>query len=306
MPEAKPFRVGVIGLGAMGAHIATRLVREGFNPIVYDVADPSVRMFTNDVGGMMSGSPKLLARCSDIVITALASEVDLREALFGWEGLVSGLRQGGVLIDLSTADPLATFELAKTLAERNIEMIDAPAPGTPDDARAGKLTLVAAGNKEAMERCQLLFAVLASRFVHAGPAGSGRAAATLGDFPRGDGLLAASEALRINERIGLDRSVVVGIGDSQGGVGPWRAATLRTQMLTWKFDSGLDLGHVLKGMTVSEGVSHSGNVHAPPLAALPGLRRKRRSGQEQIKRSCRSGSKPRSYRRPTSKPDRGK
>lgn len=271
MLELKPFRVGVVGLGAMGARIATRLVREGFNPTVYDVADVAVRMFTNDVGGMMSGSPKMLAQCSDIVITVLASEADLREALFGWEGLASGLRRGGVLVDMSSADPLATIALAQTLAERGIDMIDAPALGTPDDARAGKLTLIAGGDKAVVERCQPLFAILATQFVHAGPVGSGRAGAALGDYLRGAGLLAAAEALRIGQRLGLDPAALVGIGESLGGVGPWLAAALKTQVLTRKFDSGLALGHVLKGMEVSEAVANGTGVHAPLLAACRGV-----------------------------------
>ena len=62
MVDAARPRLGVIGLGAMGARIATRLVWQGFNPQVYDVVDVAVRMFTNDVGGMMSGSPKMMAQ----------------------------------------------------------------------------------------------------------------------------------------------------------------------------------------------------------------------------------------------------
>ena len=86
---ARP-RVGVIGLGAMGARIATRLVWEGFNPQVYDVVDVAVRMFTNDVGGMMSGSPKMMAQSCDVIITVLPSADALRDVLYGWEGLANG------------------------------------------------------------------------------------------------------------------------------------------------------------------------------------------------------------------------
>ena len=96
---ARP-RVGVIGLGAMGARIATRLVWEGFNPQVYDVVDVAVRMFTNDVGGMMSGSPKMMAQSCDVIITVLPSADALRDVLYGWEGLANGFAAGGVVIDM--------------------------------------------------------------------------------------------------------------------------------------------------------------------------------------------------------------
>src|SRR5271166_374187 len=267
MPDATRPRLGVIGLGAMGARIATRLVWEGFNPQVYDVIDVAVRMFTNDVGGMMSGSPKMLAQSSDIVITVLPSAEALRDVLFGWEGLAGGFKPGGVVIDMSTSDPLATVELARRLAERGIDLIDAPALGTPADARAGKLTLVIGGDAAAVERCRPIFAVLAARTLHAGPVGSGQAGAALGDFLRGAEILAASEALRIGQRFGLDAASVIEIGEVLSGVGPAMGALLREQVLTRKFNTGLALGHVLSGLRITADVARSAGVHAPLLAA---------------------------------------
>lgn len=263
---ARP-RLGVIGLGAMGARVATRLVWEGFNPQVYDVVDVAVRMFTNDVGGMMSGSPKMLAQSSDVVITVLPSAEALRDVLFGWEGLAGGFKPGGVVIDMSTSDPLATVELAQRLAEHGIDLIDAPALGTPADARAGKLTLVIGGDAAAVERCRPIFAVLAARTLHAGPVGSGQAGAALGDFLRGAQILAASEALRIAQRFGLDAASVIEIGEVLSGVGPAMGALLREQVLTRKFNTGLAVGHVLKALQITAAVAQSAGVHAPLLAA---------------------------------------
>src|SRR6516165_216584 len=131
MPDAARPRLGVIGLGAMGARIATRLVWEGFNPQVYDVVDIAVRMFTNDVGGMMSGSPKMLAQSCDVVITVLPSAEALRDVVYGWEGLVGGFMPGGTIIDMGSSEPVATVDLAKQLSEGGIDLIDAPALGTP-------------------------------------------------------------------------------------------------------------------------------------------------------------------------------
>jgi 3-hydroxyisobutyrate dehydrogenase-like beta-hydroxyacid dehydrogenase len=231
----------------MGARIATRLVREGFNPTVYDVADVAVRMFTNDVGGMMSGSPKMLGQCCDIVMTVLSSAADLRDVLFGWQGLASGLRHGSILIDMSSADPRDSIELAKRLAERGIEMIDAPAIGSPADARAGKLSLIVGGDPTAVQRCQ--------------------AGAAIGDFLRGAGILAATEALRIGQSAGLRPEQLIEIATTLGGAGPLVAEMLRSQVLSRKFDSGLALGHVLKGIEVTDGAARSAGIYAPLVAA---------------------------------------
>ena len=268
MVDAARPRLGVIGLGAMGARIATRLVWQGFNPQVYDVVDVAVRMFTNDVGGMMSGSPKMMAQSCDVIITVLPSADALRDVLYGWEGLVGGFAPRGAVIDMGASDPTATAALAKRLAdERGIDLIDAPALGTPADARAGKLTFIIGGDQAAVERCRPIFAALAERTFYAGPPGSGHAGAVLGDFLRGAQILAASEALSIGQRFGMDAQSVVEIGEMQSGVGPALSAMLREQVLTSWFGTGMALGHVLRGLEATTNLAQSTGVHAPLAAA---------------------------------------
>jgi 3-hydroxyisobutyrate dehydrogenase len=263
---AKP-RIGVIGLGAMGARIATRLVWERFNPQVYDVVDVSVRMFTNDIGGMMSGSPKMMAQTCDVIITVLPAADAFRDVLYGWEGLVGGFERGGTIIDMGGSDPLTIAECGQRLAERGIDLIDAPALGTPAEARAGKLTLVIGGDVSAVSRCQEIFAALASRTFHVGPVGSGQAAAALGDFLRGVQILAASEALCVAQRFGLDLKSVIDVGQALSGIGPTMADLLRDQVLTRGFNTGLALGHVSKGTTTAAAVAQSVGALTPLLVA---------------------------------------
>jgi 3-hydroxyisobutyrate dehydrogenase len=263
MADAPPLRLGVIGLGAMGARVATRLVWRGFNPQVYDVVDVAVRMFTNDVGGMMSGSPKMMGQTADVVITVLPSPEARRDVLFGWEGLASGLKPGGTIIDMGGSDPLETAGLAKQLAERGLDLVDAPALGTPADARAGRLRLIVGGEQAAVVRCQPILAALSEHPVHAGPPGSGHAGAALGDFLRGAEILAASEALRIGQRFGLSLEAVTEIGETLGGLGPRLSAMLREQVLTRRFETGMALGHVLRALEVTTAVAAATAVHAP-------------------------------------------
>jgi 3-hydroxyisobutyrate dehydrogenase len=263
---ARP-RIGVIGLGAMGARIATRLVWERFNPQVYDVVDVSVRMFTNDIGGTMSGSPKMMAQSCDAIITVLPSADALQDVLYGWEGLAGGFARGGVVVDMGGSDPLVTVELGKRLAEREIHLIDAPALGTPAEARAGKLTLLIGGDETAITKCQPIFDVLASRTFRVGPGGSGQAAAAIGDVLRGVQILAASEALRVAERFGLNPRSVIDVGQAIGGVGPAMARLLQEQVLTRRFDTGLALGHVLQGTAITASLAQASGVHAPLLTA---------------------------------------
>ena len=102
-------------------------------------------MFNMDVGGIITGSPKMMAQSCNVILTVLPSVAEVREVAFGWEGLSRGFVRGGVLIDMGSSDPVATRKLAEELAGCGIDMVDAPALGTADDARIGKLTLVVGG-----------------------------------------------------------------------------------------------------------------------------------------------------------------
>jgi 3-hydroxyisobutyrate dehydrogenase len=260
-------RLGLIGLGALGSRIAARLLRAGFSLQIYDIADVALRMFNMDVGGIITGSPKMMAQSCDVIITVLPSTAEVREVAFGWEGLARGFAEGGVLIDMGCSDPMATSGLAEELAGRGIDMVDAPALGTTEDAKVGKLTFVVGGPEAAVERCGPIFAALSERILRAGTAGSGQAAVALADFLHGVELLAASEVLRIGQRFGLEAGMLLDIGEGLGAIGPALGGMLRRQVLTRQFDSGLAFGHLLKSLETAGNVARACAVEAPLLAA---------------------------------------
>jgi len=260
-------RLGLIGLGALGSRIATRLLRTGFSLEIYDIADVAVRMFNMDVGGIITGSPKMMAQACEVIITVLPSAADVREVAFGWEGLARGFTKGGVLIDMSCSDPIATSRLAEELAGCGIDMVDAPALGTAEDAKTGKLTFVIGGPEAVVERCRPIFEVLGERILRAGAAGSGQAAAVLADFLRGVEILAATEALRIGQRFGLEAGMLLDIGEGLSAIGPLVGGILRRQVLTRQFDSGLALCHLFKSLATASNAAQACGVQAPLLTA---------------------------------------
>ena len=260
-------RLGLIGLGALGSRIATRLLRTGFSVEIYDIADVALRMFNMDVGGIITGSPKMMAQACDVIITVLPSVAEVREVTFGWEGLARGFAKGGALVDMGRSDPLATSKLANELAGYGIEMVDAPALGTAEDAKTGKLSFVVGGPEAVIERCRPIFEALSERILRAGAAGSGQTAAALADFLRAVQMLAATEALRIGQRFGLEAGMLLHIGEELSAVSPLVGGLLRQQVLTRQFNSGMALGHLLKSLETATGVARACGVQAPLLAA---------------------------------------
>src|SRR5262249_15537337 len=192
--------IGVIGIGAFGSRVALRLLWSGYHTLqIYDVADVATRMFTNDNGGMAVGSPKMMAQTCDAVIAVLPSAAELREVCFGWEGLAQGFTAGGILIDLRHTHPVATPDIPPklTAAAGGVDLVAAPAFGTPAQAKEGKLTLVVGGPEAAIARCGPLLETIAAKILRADAAGAAQAASAIADYLRAAMVLAASEAIRL-------------------------------------------------------------------------------------------------------------
>jgi 3-hydroxyisobutyrate dehydrogenase len=255
--------IGVIGIGAFGSRVALRLLWSGYHTLqIYDVADVATRLFTNDYGGMATGSPKMMAQTCDAIIAVLPSALELREVCFGWEGLANV--EGGTLIDLGTTDPVATVDLAKELAARGTDLIAAPAFGTPAEAKEGKLTLVVGGPEAAIARCRPVLEKL-GRILETGAAGAAQAARAIADYLRATQILAASEAIRLGQRFGCDQAAVLDLADALGAAD--LGATLRREVVTRRFDTGLQLGIVRRNLELAARLADATDLNSPLIAA---------------------------------------
>jgi 3-hydroxyisobutyrate dehydrogenase len=259
-------KIGVIGIGAFGSRVALRLLWSGYHTLaIYDVADVATRLFTNDYGGMALGSPKMMAQTCDAVIAVLPSAAELREVCFGWEGVAEGFAPGGILIDLGITDPVETVAIGKELAARGIDLVAAPAFGTPVQAKEGKLTLVVGGPEAAVARCRPVLETIAAKILQADAAGAAQAASAIADYLRAARLLAASEAIRLGQRFGFAPATVLDLGDQLGG-GDLRD-TLRREVVTRRFDTGLQLGIVRRNLDLAARLAVATDTRSPLIEA---------------------------------------
>ena len=258
--------IGVIGIGAFGSRVALRLLWNGHHALqLYDVDDVSTRQFTNDYGGLITGSPKMMAQSCDAVITALPSAAALREVCFGWESLAKGFAAGGIVIDVGITDPLETIAIARELAARGIDLVDAPAFGTPGQAKEGELMMIVGGEERAVARSRPVLDLLARKVLRAGATGSAQATRAIADYLRGAELLAMSEAVRLGERFGFAGDFVLrmreelGQGDLHGLV--------QREVLTRRFRSGTSLGMIRANLDLAANLAAALQVSTPLLAA---------------------------------------
>jgi 3-hydroxyisobutyrate dehydrogenase-like beta-hydroxyacid dehydrogenase len=255
-------KIGIIGIGAFGSRAGMRLLWNGYpNLMVYDTHEQTPRIFTGTFGGLSLGSPKMVAQLCDIVITCLPSSSEMRDVFFGWEGVATGFKGEGLVVDIGTTDPLETVEMAKDLARHNIHLVDAPAFGTPDDAREGRLTVVVGGEDKAVERCRPVLDALAAKVIRAGAPGSAQAAVAIADYVRAVRLLAASEAIRLGGHFGFQPDNLLDVCDALGGAA--MGQMLRNEVASRRFKTGLQLGVLHANVALAERVARAAGLTLP-------------------------------------------
>ncbi len=263
MPTMK---IGVIGIGAFGSRVAKRLIWNGFPDLqVYDTHEQTPRVFTAEAGGMAAGSPAMMANMCDVIITALPSAFEMREVFFGWEGLSTGFKKDGIVIDVGLTDPDETVAMGKELAADGVQLVDAPAFGTPYDAKDGKLTMIVGGEDSAVARCQPIFDTLASRVIRAGGTGSAQAAGAIADYMRAARLMAASEAIRLGGAFGFEPARLLEVCGVLGGDA--LPGMLEAQVATRKFKSGMQLGLLRANVELAARLAKSSGRISPLLDA---------------------------------------
>ena len=208
-------RVGFIGVGNMGGGMSRCLLRAGFSVTVYD-RDARRAADLTAVGASVAASPQEVAESADVVITMLPDTPDVEETVRASNGLMHVLRRGSVYIDMSTISPTVSKGLAVDLAEKGIEMLDAPVTGNPRLAPEGALGIMVGGKREVFERCVPLFQAIGKRILYVGQNGSGHTMKLINNLIAGSVLPAVCEALVLATKAGLDPKQVAEITAAGG------------------------------------------------------------------------------------------
>jgi len=200
-------KVGIIGLGAMGAPMARRLLLAGHSVTVFARRAEAMAPLISAGAAAASSQAELASRC-DITITMVIDTRAVEEVALGPHGVIEGARAGSVMIDHSTIDPDGARTIASALKSRGIEMLDAPVSGGAAVAEAGTLSIMAGGDESVLERVRPILECYGKTIVHIGPNGAGQVAKACNQICTIVNTLGAAEAMLMAERAGVDPSKV--------------------------------------------------------------------------------------------------
>jgi 3-hydroxyisobutyrate dehydrogenase-like beta-hydroxyacid dehydrogenase len=205
--------IGFVGLGAMGQHMVSRLLDAGHQLAVFDTRPEAIEPHAQR-GARGCESAKAVADAADTVLVSLPTP-DVVKAV------AAELRQGETMrtyVDLSTTGPPVAAEVADTLTEAGVAVLDAPVSGGVAGAQAGSLTIMAAGSAETFERTRLLLQALGRNVVHVGDEpGQGQLAKVLNNLLSATALAITAEAVALGVRGGLSPRTLVDVFTNSSG-----------------------------------------------------------------------------------------
>jgi 3-hydroxyisobutyrate dehydrogenase len=215
MPDA-----AFLGLGRMGAPMATNLVRAGHDVVLYNRTRAKAEALAGRIGAAVADTPREAASRAPVVITMVADEPALLALYQGNEGVLAGLQDAGIAVDMGTTGPAGIGRLAPLVEDVGGVLVDAPVSGSTDAAAAAALTIMVGGPAAAVDTVRPLLSAMGDTIYHLGDTGSGavtKLAVNNIIYALGN---AVSESLVVAERAGLDRAQVYEVFENSAVAAP--------------------------------------------------------------------------------------
>jgi 2-hydroxy-3-oxopropionate reductase len=253
--------LGFIGLGVMGRPMALHLMKHGHTLGVYARRDASAAPLVA-AGATRYDTPAALAAHCEVVFTMVTHSHDVEQVVLGADGLIHGMPQGGVLVDMETISPVVARNVAAALARKGVEMLDAPVSGGPAGAEQATLAIMAGGKPDVFERIRPLFACMGKTIIRVGDHGAGQITKACNQLLLLVTAQGAAEALALAKRCGVDPATVRDV--LLGGIASSRVLEVfGKRMVERNFANGIDTRLYHKDLAIALGLVHELGAAAP-------------------------------------------
>jgi 3-hydroxyisobutyrate dehydrogenase len=232
-------RIGCVGLGNIGRHLAANLVAAGFDVVVHDLHRTAAEPL-EEAGATWAESPAAVAALCDAVVTCLPSVAAITTVVAGENGLLDGFRPGSTWIDMSTNDRHELLRLAGLLAERGVHTLEAPVTGGAHNASSATITVLVGGDEAEFQRFAPVFSAVGGRVFYMGELGQAAVIKVITNMLAFIHIAATAEAYMLAARAGIDlRQAWEVIKASSGN--SFIHETESTTILSGSYDIGFSL-----------------------------------------------------------------
>ena len=263
--------VAFLGLGAIGRPMAARVADGGLPLAVWNRTGARARDFAAVTGARLATTPADAARDADVVITCLPTSPDVAALLDGAEGLLAGMRRGAVLVDCTSGDPATSQRIARLLAERSIDFVDAPVSGGVAGAEKGTLTIMVGGDAAVLDRVRPVLQTFGQKIVHCGAVGTGDALKAVNNALLAVHIWSAAEGLALLVKAGVAPATALDVINASSGRSNASMNLFPERVLTRAFPRTFRLALLDKDVGIAAAVALQEKIPAPLLQLTASL-----------------------------------
>ena len=259
-------KIGFIGLGIMGKPMSKNLLKAGYDVTVCDINAAAVNEVVA-LGAKVATTPKDVAAQTEIIITMLPNSPQVKAVVLGENGIIEGARPGTIVVDMSSIAPLAAQEVAKALAAKNVEMLDAPVSGGEPKAIDATLSIMVGGKQAIFDECLPILKCMGASALLVGDVGAGNVTKLANQIIVALNIAALSEALVLATKAGVDPELV--FNAIKGGLAGSTVMNAKAPlMLDRKFDPGFRINLHIKDLANVMETAHDIGVPLPLTAGV--------------------------------------
>ena len=257
-------RVGFVGLGAMGTHMARNLHRAGLLTAVWNRTAEKARSLAGELGVAAPASLAELAAGVDAVVLCVSADADVLDVV---RALAPGLASGALVIDCSTVAADTARKAAELLGKQDVEFLDCPVSGGVEGAREGTLAVMAGGTTQAFETARPVLAAMGRTITHFGPTGSGQAAKATNQIMCAGIIEAVSEAMAFARAQGLPlEKLIETLGKGAGS--SWYFVHRAPNMARGSYPAGFRVRLHAKDLTICRDMAARFGVSLPVVERM--------------------------------------
>lgn len=251
-------KIGFIGVGIMGKSMVRNLMKAGFEVAIYTRTKSKVEDVIAE-GAIWRDTVKACAADREAVITIVGYPKDVEEVYFGEEGIIANAPKGAYLIDMTTSSPKLAARIYEAAKAAGLSAIDAPVTGGDSGAKAGTLTILAGGDKEAFDSCMPVFKAMGKNINYEGKAGNGQHTKMCNQIAIAGAIAGACEALTYAKGVGLDPQTMLD-SISTGAAGSAQMSNVIPRIMKDDFNPGFFIKHFIKDMKLADEEAADANV----------------------------------------------
>lgn len=257
-------KLAFIGMGTMGAPMAVNLLKAGYEVTVHNRTRQR-EVPVAAAGAQRAESPQAAAAGADIIITCVSDSPDVTQVILAEQGVMAGAKAGAIVVDMSTISPTVTRQIAATLAERQIAMVDAPVSGGSEGAQKGTLSIMIGGEPQVVERVRPVLAAMGNTLTHVGAIGAGQITKAINQIIVAGTYWSVAEGMALGLKAGLDMErVVQAVGG--GAAGSWGLTNRSGAMIRNDYPLGFRVRLHRKDLTIALEAARELGVTVPMAA----------------------------------------